>query len=233
MNGSGTRGTMKSRTVSQSQHDSRNRPHTIAPTPKHFNELKGEGKHPRSASTSASMTGATTAMLNMSHARQSSTSPNTARETFLNYFFGGVGPAGQAGPSSHGGIQQKGPAGGARDLLPDLGHRRSQNTGDRLEAGPAYDMKSLGKHLEAVSQTKRPGFFLVLAIVLLTELLAVRSGSRSQSDTTRGDGNDTHPLLDRFLFQYHPPDDPRSRAQGDHASTGQLFSRCRAAATCH
>lgn len=151
MNGGGPRGSVKSRTVSQSQHDNRNRPQTIAPTPKHFNDLKGDGsKHPRSASSNAAMTGATTAMLNMSHAHQSSTSPNTARETFLNYFFGGVGPAGQAGPS-HGGIQQKGPAGGARDLLPDLGHRRSQNTGDRLEAGPAYDMKSLGKHLEAVN----------------------------------------------------------------------------------
>jgi dynamin 1-like protein len=92
-------------------------------------------------------------MLNMSHAHQSKTSPNAARETFLNYFFGEVGPGGaggQAGPS-HGGIQQKGPAGGVRDLLPDLGSRRSQHTGDRLEAGPAYDMKSLGKHLEAVS----------------------------------------------------------------------------------
>jgi dynamin 1-like protein len=95
------------------------------------------------------MTGATTAMLNMSHAHQTGSSPNAARETFLNYFFGGAGPAGQAGPS-HGSVQQKGPPGGVRDLLPDLGHRRSQNTGDRLEAPPAYDMKSLGKHLEAV-----------------------------------------------------------------------------------
>jgi dynamin 1-like protein len=170
MNGGGPRGSVKSRTVSQSQHDNRNRPQTIAPTPKHFNDLKGDGsKHPRSASSNAAMTGATTAMLNMSHAHQSSTSPNTARETFLNYFFGGVGPAGQAGPS-HGGIQQKGPAGGARDLLPDLGHRRSQNTGDRLEAGPAYDMKSLGKHLEAVSHR-----LINTALKSLIMMLIVRS----------------------------------------------------------
>ncbi len=45
---------------------------------------------------------------------------------------------------------------GARDLLPDLGTRRGHTGGQGSSGGleersVAYDMRSLGKHLEAVS----------------------------------------------------------------------------------
>lgn len=91
-------------------------------------------------------------------------SPPTARETFLNYFFGQNGPGPIAGsnidrnhnPGQHG----FGP-GASQGIVPvgrDIsGAEASMSSG--LMAGKrsmdgnnaAYDMKSLGKHIEAVS----------------------------------------------------------------------------------
>jgi dynamin 1-like protein len=107
----------------------------------------------------------------------SGTSPHTAKDSFLNYFFGGpngTGPGGPGGPgvgqnshhqgqrndTSHGQREQQNqrptsgrqpPAGFTqRDVLPDLGRRTASRSG--LEGGTtAFDMKSLGKHLDAVS----------------------------------------------------------------------------------
>lgn len=87
------------------------------------------------------------------------TSPHTAKETFLNYFFGGPNGAGDdignvqraLGKSStmqHHAQGQYQPQQREKDLLPDLGGRR----GGRLENSASFDMKSLGKHLEAVSR---------------------------------------------------------------------------------
>lgn len=109
---------------------------------------------------------------------QAGTSPHTAKETFLNYFFGGPGgPGGPNGPSgpnlgagpSHQVASAPGSADGRhernankrsqppsafanRDLLPDLGSGRRTRSGAGLDSGTtAFDMKSLGKHIEAVS----------------------------------------------------------------------------------
>jgi dynamin 1-like protein len=97
------------------------------------------------------------------------TSPNnTAKDTFLNYFFGGQGgPGGAGGP---GGLQPAhassapGSSDGrterrtrppqpsnfaSREILPDLASGRRQPSRNYETGTTAYDMKSLGKHLEA------------------------------------------------------------------------------------
>ncbi|KAG9224241.1 hypothetical protein CCMSSC00406_0004740 [Pleurotus cornucopiae] len=99
------------------------------------------------------------------HPGGTGTSPPSARETFLNYFFGQNGPGPLAASSSHqphGG--PNGPSlggGGGGGVIPTgrdvSGADPSMSTG--LMAGKrsmdgnnaAYDMKSLGKHIEAMS----------------------------------------------------------------------------------
>ena len=93
------------------------------------------------------------------------TSPHTAKETFLNYFFGGpngTGPPNQSSsaPGSTQGdrrMQRPTPPGFSRekDLLPDLGSNRRHSARNSLDSPQAYDMKSLGKHLEAVGLAAR------------------------------------------------------------------------------
>lgn len=86
------------------------------------------------------------------------TSPHTAKETFLNYFFGGPNGAGddigsvqralgKSNTIQHHTQGQYQPQQREKDLLPDLGGRR----GGRLENSASFDMKSLGKHLEATT----------------------------------------------------------------------------------
>lgn len=88
---------------------------------------------------------------------QPGSSPPTARETFLNYFFGQNGPGPIAGSSL-----ERSHAGGAEQSIVPVGRdisgaQRSMSAG--LMAGKrnmdgnnaAFDMKSLGKHIEAVS----------------------------------------------------------------------------------
>lgn len=44
------------------------------------------------------------------------------------------------------------PAYGGRDILPDLGSRRgTMSRASGLESNAAYDMRSLGKHIDLVS----------------------------------------------------------------------------------
>jgi dynamin 1-like protein len=97
-----------------------------------------------------------------SHNRPSSqsssgSSPNTAKETFLNYFFGQNGPGPMAaGASLVGDHHHRAVNGGGyvgRDVSgPEiaanglLAPRRSMDGSDA-----AFDMKSLGRHIEAVS----------------------------------------------------------------------------------
>jgi dynamin 1-like protein len=91
-------------------------------------------------------------------------SPPSARETFLNYFFGQNGPGPIAG-SSVGGSQghHSRPSGSGHSVVPvgrDVSGGESSNmtiasglmSGQRNMDGSnaAYDMKSLGKHIEAV-----------------------------------------------------------------------------------
>ena len=84
-------------------------------------------------------------------------SPQNAKETFLNYFFGGPqgGPHGSMAPSPVPGSQRRGPqpigtpSYRNNDILPDLGSARRTGGATGLDQpSAAYDMKSLGKHLE-------------------------------------------------------------------------------------
>ncbi|KAI9632427.1 putative Dynamin protein dnm1 [Dioszegia hungarica] len=91
-------------------------------------------------------------------------SPHTAKETFLNYFFGGPGGGGQGGEGGmqqmrqgqgqgqgHDGRQSQGQSQGQMqmDILPDLGSRRgTMSRASGLESSGAYDMRSLGKHID-------------------------------------------------------------------------------------
>lgn len=96
----------------------------------------------------------------------------SARETFLNYFFGQNGPGPIAGSSVERHSQASGFAGhqhgvnGAPDVAPivpvgrdvsgtDSGMSSGLMAGKRGIDGSsaAYDMKSLGRHIEAVSFT--------------------------------------------------------------------------------
>lgn len=137
----------KTRSVSTSH----NRPpQPIAPQPRYPGEARADRHHRPSSSNSAPAHSIHTL----------STSPHTAKETFLNYFFGNSGvPGGPTPGTLHhptSGIRGTGET-GARELLPDLGTRRQAGTsaGSRMQAGlegnATYDMKSLSKHLEAVS----------------------------------------------------------------------------------
>ena len=97
-----------------------------------------------------------------------SSSPHTARETFLNYFFGQNGP----GPVSGSSMERSSHQGGAHHSVVDALHQQQPfhpvgrdisgaepAVSSGLMAGKrqidgnnaAYDMKSLGKHIEAVS----------------------------------------------------------------------------------
>ncbi|KAJ9124731.1 hypothetical protein QFC24_003099 [Naganishia onofrii] len=146
----------KSRSVSHSQPGDRRQPIPVAPTPRHLGDPKTDKYRAGSLSGIASAP-PPSGLMSMSNV---STSPHSTRETFLNYFFGGAGgPGGPAGSGGVGvgasGIQQRNDGRTARDLLPDLGTRKATSAGMNvgrghgLDSSPAYDMKSLGKHLEA------------------------------------------------------------------------------------
>lgn len=146
------------------------------------------------------------------------TSPHTAKETFLNYFFGGPngtqeGPTHtSSAPGSRAGTERRmvKPPPSAfnreKELLPDLGTRRTGRAS--LDAPQAYDMKSLGKHLDAV---RREGD---------SSLMAERKRSTA-AYSKGGDGNDPDSKSYRELLWHHPADDSRSRSKGHHASFGE------------
>ena len=99
----------------------------------------------------------TTASRNVSGASITGTSPQngTAQETFLNYFFGQNGPGPLSGPN----VERTAGAATGRDVSgadPSLesGLMAGKRTMDRSNA--AYDMKSLCKHIEAVSHVPPP-----------------------------------------------------------------------------
>ena len=110
-------------------------------------------KHHRSQPTAGNSTSSTSSQHRHDSSRRnerertSSTpsSTSTARESFLNYFFGQNGPGPAAGADiteAHGHLNR---AGGA------IGRGVSGSVGDA-----AYDMKSLGNHIEAVSHRTYP-----------------------------------------------------------------------------
>jgi len=145
-NGSTTR---KGRTISISSQN------IAAPTPRHLNERADRHR----ASSGGALSAPPNQPLGINAA---GTSPHSARETFLTYFFGGPdgqqGPPGQSSRASGPHLATavpRGPKTGAREMFPDLGtrgtHGPSSSRGqNNLEPNTAYDMRSLSKHLEAV-----------------------------------------------------------------------------------
>lgn len=145
----------------------------VAPLARHMGDHRERNRPVSASGGPASMSGASP-LLSMS---QAGTNPGTAKETFLNYFFGSNGPPGSgpngtmtnASGSHHQGgrdVVQRNAGSSARELLPDLGTRRGTANGRgnaTLDApSAAYDMKSLGRHLEAVSV-----YLLIFCQVLL------------------------------------------------------------------
>ena len=84
-------------------------------------------------------------------------SSHTAKETFLNYFFGapnGNEPPPPGGGSGEGRVvrntMRPPPSSFNRDMLPDLSSKRRPGSKAGLEGNTAFDMRSLGKHIEPV-----------------------------------------------------------------------------------
>lgn len=81
-------------------------------------------------------------------------SPQNAKETFLNYFFGGPQGPGMPPTAGTGGSRRpqpiQTPTYRSHDILPDLGSGRRNGPAQGLDQPTAaYDMKSLAKHLDS------------------------------------------------------------------------------------
>lgn len=77
----------------------------------------------------------------------------------------------------------------------------------------AFDMKSLGKHIEAVSQWLH-------SKIKRYQLIFYNSDSfraRVSADNARGHGNIAHPITDSFVFCNCPAKYTRPYTQGYHA----------------
>jgi len=130
------------------------------------------------------------------------TSPQNARETFLNYFFGQNGPGPIAGSSMERPHGQNVPIG--RDMS---GGQTSMSSG--LMAGKrsldgnnaAFDMKSLGKHIEAVSHRVFHGVVARLTLRIFRDSF----GRWFPINDTGRNGNLPYPLVDRLVLFDRPP----------------------------
>ena len=100
----------------------------------------------------------------------STSSTHTARETFMNYFFGQNGPPPNSAPSSAmpGGPPISGSGAAQPNVTQPSGRELAQSpapmmgliAGRRPDgSNAAFDMKSLGKHIEAVSSQTHSIFF--------------------------------------------------------------------------
>jgi dynamin 1-like protein len=95
------------------------------------------------------------------HHSNGSPTTGTARETFLNYFFGQNGPGPIAGASVDRHTHNHSPVGVVQAIVPvgrDVSAPDSSKSSGLLAGkrnldgnNAAFDMKSLGKHIEAVS----------------------------------------------------------------------------------
>ncbi|KAG1808838.1 Dynamin central region-domain-containing protein [Suillus variegatus] len=130
------------------------------------------------------------------------TSPHSARETFLNYFFGQNGPGPIAGSTverSHG----PAPVPTGRDIsnaetAGPTGLMAGKRTLDGNNA--AFDMKSLGKHIEAISSSE-PGSQITMREEMETSL--IRSLIASYFSIVRQSIQDLIPkAIMHFLVNY-------------------------------
>ena len=178
-------GTTGGRSVSNTIHDRSRLTSTSAP-PVNGGSSTTVGRHqqPHNSRSTRNSTSSTSSHHHHHHHTSSrrndgdrvssaSSSTSTAKESFLNYFFGQNGPGPVAGanitnlPSEvHGHLNRVGGAVGRDVSGPDPmanAFIRSRNgpVGDGSDA--AFDMKSLGKHIEAVSPNFLPFPFGLLA----------------------------------------------------------------------
>lgn len=163
-------GTTSGRSVSNTLHDRSRLMSTSAPSVNGGSTTVGRHQHShQSQSTRISATSTSSRHHHHSSTRRAdgerisstSSSTSTAKESFLNYFFGQNGPGPVAGanitnlPSEvHGHLNRIGGSVGRDISGPDpitnaFMRPRNGSTGDGSDA--AFDMKSLGKHIEAVS----------------------------------------------------------------------------------
>ena len=165
-------GTASGRSVSNTVHD-RSRLTTASVPSVNGGPSTTIGKHHRSQSTARTSTLSTSLQHHHHHHNSSrrnegerissaSSSTSTAKESFLNYFFGQNGPGPVAGANItevHGHLNRAGGTIGRDISGPEpaaggLMRTRNGSVGDGSDA--AYDMKSLGKHIEAVSHCTYP-----------------------------------------------------------------------------
>lgn len=146
-----------------------------------------------------------------------------ARESFLNYFFGGQDADVDASAVLRSEVDSRHRASpGSHDYLPDLSKGEGRLSGRRgVEgSGAAFDMKSLGKHLEAVSpcfslfvaRTKQP-----LTLVAMRKATVARGPVPASALGPRRDGDHPHSIPHLVLLLYRPPDHSRPRPEGRHA----------------
>ena len=178
-------GTTSGRSVSNTVHDRSRLTSTSAPSVNGGSSTT-VGRHHHSHSTRNSPSSASSQPHHHHHnssrrndgerVSSTSSSTSTAKESFLNYFFGQNGPGPVAGANItsmtsevHGHLNRAGgtigrDVSGPPDSIPG-GFMRTKNgpVGDGSDA--AFDMKSLGKHIEAVS-LKFPSFSFGVPVVI-------------------------------------------------------------------
>lgn len=190
----GTNGVLSrdGRSVSSTLHD-RTRVTGSAPTAKASSSKPHPAQGPRhsSAHSQATQPGAP------------GTSPHTARETFLNYFFGQNGPGPIAGSTVDRSHVGPAPVPTGRDVsnaetAGPTGLMAGKRTLDGNNA--AFDMKSLGKHIEAISSSE-PGSQITLREEMETSL--IRSLIASYFSIVRQSIQDLIPkAIMHFLVNY-------------------------------
>lgn len=175
-------GTTSGRSVSNNVHDRSRLTSTSAPSVNGgLSTTTGKHHHSRSTRNSTSSTSSQQQHHHHHHnssrrtdgerISSSSSSTSTAKESFLNYFFGQNGPGPVAGANIsevHGHLNRVGGTVGRDVSGPDsmagaFGRAKGVPVGDGSDA--AFDMKSLGRHIEAVSRNFQIGFFQSLDVL--------------------------------------------------------------------
>ncbi|KAK4685667.1 dynamin 1-like protein, partial [Tremellales sp. Uapishka_1] len=183
-------------------------------------EGKKERNHHRAASGGANSQPIQNHSLHPGHPTSVGGSPHTAKETFLNYFFGGPNGAGPQAPIT-GAERERGKRAPPqsftpREILPDLGTRRAGSRNGLEGGNTAFDMKSLGKHIETVS-----GECLEEVVPSLMDWIHSEPvGPAHPLDAARGDGDELDTESDCFVLWDRATDDPGPDPESDHALAG-------------
>ena len=196
-------GTTSGRSVSNTVHDRSRLTSTSAPSVNGGSSTT-VGRHHHSQSTRNSASSASSQHHHHHNSSRrhdgerissSSSSTSTTKESFLNYFFGQNGPGPVAGANImnttnevHGHLNRAGGTVG-RDVsgpnsLPGA-FMRTKNGPAGDGGDPAFDMKSLGKHIEAVSSSSSPSFSFSSKIKHVWTLANVMSLPPRLSDLLR------------------------------------------------